>query len=609
MRIYPSSRTCQAKRQSSLVVLSTAQRRVAITSGDSRRPWYGELGSMKLGVIMEAVLVVAIICMAFTLYAMPSGISKVSADNFFLMDRSAETKQYNDTTVAYSLQVAVTIYFFYWGYKYGLSNIFFIGTWFLGLIAFGLFSRPLARFLTRPEFDGSLFSVVSRGSGKLRVLMGLLVVTSLVGLLFTELYLTAKFIDGVTTARLVVSPAPNFYFWVGYAFLATVVLWYCSLGGVRKVVITDTWQLSIAYLGIAVFIAVLAPRINSHSGTDAARIVSGGMALLFVLMAVLPGVTSKLVQWGKSSDRVSSSRTTFVALVLSAIICALSLVTLPYVPAPVGADFPKPVGTMLSDPFGWAPILGFTIINLMWQFSDYTAYHRLALVRLPDDEGARARKIRESIFVTALNSPLTWGLGIFAGMAIYATGLLPATSADVFNDFVARAASLANAGDQSMQVALIALAAFLACVMLSTVDSGFMSVSLIIVRDITKATLSPTSRFLVNLAIIIMMSIFAKALIDGYVSLWVFLNATYSWALVFGGIAIASILGKRVPIKWIYASLILGALTGAIGTFNPLHLPDLVSLVFPSTAAIVISAAVIFFSPNEPKPYSIESST
>ncbi len=538
---------------------------------------------------MEGVVVIIVLCVGFILYALPAGIPRLKQDDFFLMDRSAAVNQYNDTTVAYSLQVAVTVYFFYWGFEYGLSNVFFIASWFLGLLAFGLCAPRLASFLSKSAFDGSMFSVISRGQHWLRVAMGIIFIVSLVGLLFTELYLTAQFVDATTKARLVVPPSSHLYFWIGFGFLAFVVLWYCSLGGVRKVVATDTWQLSFAYIGAALFIATLCPFINRHAGTGAMRFVAVGMAALFLLMAASPSVISLLTRPRGERRRSNTSYVTFLALLTSAITCLVPIfILIPHTANPP-LIFPKPIFSMLHAPYGWAPIAGFTIINLIWQFSDYTAYHRLALLDLPKDEESKVKKIRESIFVTMLNSPLTWGLGIFAGMAIDASGILPPTSSDVFDDFVSKAAMLANSGDQLMRWSLIGLALFLGSAMLSTVDSGFMSVALIMVRDILRKPLSAPARFMVNLSVIATMSAFAYLLVQFNINILVFLNATYAWGLIFGGICIAVLYGRRINLFWVCCSLIFGAIVGSWATFNPLKLPDLVILVFPSVAAITVS--------------------
>jgi len=554
---------------------------------------------------MEAVVIVAGLCMAFTLYAMPFGVTRLSTNEFFLMDRSAAVKQYNDTTVAYSTQVAVTVYFFYWGFRYGLSNIMFIASWFLGLLVFGLSAAPLAKFVSSVDFDGSLFSLISSKSRALRSTMGGLFIVSLIGLLFTEVYLTATFVNGVTLARRVPSVAPNFYFWVSFIFLAVAVLWYCSLGGMRKVVATDTWQISIAYVGMAVLTAALAPSINGYAGTSAMMFVEIGMSILFILMAALPSITSRFVQKNPRFRYTSTTVVTLIALITSAAICFSPVVALPrnigtanLLPAST-FSFPKGILTIFADPFGWAPVVGFTIINMVWQFSDYTAFHRLAILSLPEDLNSRETKIRESIFATMFNSPLTWGLGIFAGMAVSATNLVPSTSTDVFNDFVSQAAKYANAGNTSLQLCLVGLAAFLGSIMLSTVDTGFMSVALIVVRDIIKKPLSVAARLIVNVGVVAIMAAFALVIVDMKINILVFLNATYSWGLIFGGITIAYLLGKKVSRSWAYVSLGLGATIGAISTVN-IGLPDLVALIFPSVAAIVISGGIILFAPSRP---------
>ncbi len=67
--------------------------------------------------------------------------------DFFLMGRTAKSTDYVDTTVAYSLQVAVTVYFIYWGYTYGLANLGFVITWGVGFYLFSLAIPKLSDFV------------------------------------------------------------------------------------------------------------------------------------------------------------------------------------------------------------------------------------------------------------------------------------------------------------------------------------------------------------------------------------------------------------------------------------------------------------------------------
>jgi hypothetical protein len=147
-----------------------------------------------------------------------------------------------------------------------------------------------------------------------------------------------------------------------------------------------------------------------------------------------------------------------------------------------------------------------------------------------------------------------------------------------------------------MRWSIIGLSAFIGSVMLSTVDSGFMSVALIIVRDIIKAPLGPLQRFIVNLAVISLMAVLADLLVEFNVNVLVFLNATYAWGLIFGAISLAALFNRRIGSVWVYVSLSLGAIIGSIETFNPTNLPDMITFVAPSVAAIFVSGAIILLA-------------
>lgn len=542
---------------------------------------------------MEGVVVIGVLAIGFLLYGLPFGVTRLSSDDFFLMNRRADVKQYNDTTVAYSIQVSITIYFFFWGYQYGLSNLFFIATWFLGLLLFALAAPMLIKIAASSTSKGSLFAFLAERRKLLRLFMGVLFATSLMGLLFTELYFTAQFVESLALSAELVDAMPHMYFWLSFSVLAFVILWYCSLGGMEKVVETDTWQLSIAYCGSALFFASLSPVIAVRGGSSAFYFIYTSIPLLYLAMALMPSAMTYLVNGGGRLQLKNITFVTFSALIVSCLISAAPLVL--FTPSDVSSvgEFPKPIYSMLTVPFGWAPIVGFAIINIVWQFSDYTAYHRLSLLNLPHDDAAKIQRVKESIFVTMLNSPLTWGLGIFAGMAVSASGLLPLDTTDVFGSFVKKAATEAHAGNAWFKWGLIGLAAFIGSIMMSTVDSGFMSVSQIVVRDILQAPLEKWSRVLVNVFIVVIMFAFALMLVGLNIDVLVFLNATYSWGLIFGAVAWTALYVGTVPTAVAFSSLTLGAAVGAVGTFNPLGLPFLVALVFPSVSAIVVSSAVM----------------
>lgn len=405
--------------------------------------------------------------------------SKLTARQFFFMDHQATLSNYVDTTVAFSLQVAVTIYFIFWGYKYGWSNILFVLTWCLGIYIFSLAAPKFSAMLLAHE---TLLSYIALESRSVRLVSAIVIVLSLFGLMYTELFLTTKFIATAIAHTSSEISYENWY-WITFFMLLVSVGLYVSVGGAQKVVSTDKQQLVLAYLASTVFFMA----IHWDVAKNGARVYYWTyIPILFAYVALWLGCgLSAYISDGTTNRRFRFFPREFsLASTYTPFFCAILLTVLIVAPPKFGGsdviDFPKSVFSMIDEESGygvWA-LFGFAIANIIWQFSDYTAYHRLGLLKLDDDDAvARVGAIKRSILGTMLSSPVTWALGVFAGMAIHASGLIPDSAADqnIFFDFVAALVRSSSGGDQSSYVALTALGMFITAVMLSTVDSAFIS--------------------------------------------------------------------------------------------------------------------------------------
>ena len=541
---------------------------------------------------MVALVVVLGILVLFIVIGTYRHDENMSNVEFFLMNRAAKFDDYVDTTTAFSLQVAVTIYFIYWGYAYGWSNLFFIISWGIGFLLFALAAPRLAYFLDQHD---TFFRFLMHGSRGFKALACVLFGLSLIGLLYTELFFSSQLMQAILSAEVAVVPSAN-WFWISFLVLLVVVLFYASLGGMRKVVFTDKWQLAIAYLGAALLFAGLAPTVSAQ-GLYVFLWAYLPVVALFALLAAAP----TLVQWAfgrwwnLKMDRPSGP--VGVSAALSGIILLAVTLYFAYFAqwnAPSADGFPKPIGTMLAAPWGIWPIIGFGVSNIIWQFSDYTAYHRLSLMNIHDHaEMERANRIKYAIFTTMLNSPLTWSLGIFAGMAIDASRLLPQADFGIFMAFSSLLVEQAAAGSLAMTFALVGLCMFIVAVLLSTADSGFMSVGQIVVRDLlpfeSGVLVRTMALWLIGLVV------FALALAHSIYQLNVFnlLSSIYSWSLIFAPVAVWRLFRADFHAGVAMAALVVGAGLGAIGSFNPLELPVLVALVFPTLVAVGATTLII----------------
>jgi len=202
---------------------------------------------------MIATLAVLIPAFAIMLYGLHNTLSADSFASFYKMDRSATADEYRDTTVAYSLQIAVTAYFIYWGYTYGWGNLFYIGTWYLGLFALSL---ACPRLLAAVNNHDTLFEFIASASRPLRTIAAVVTSISLIGLVYVELFFTARF----TSTAVAAGGEPGqaaVWFWIVFVGIGISAALYTAIGGMRKVVATDQLQIGAAYLSSAIVLLSL----------------------------------------------------------------------------------------------------------------------------------------------------------------------------------------------------------------------------------------------------------------------------------------------------------------------------------------------------------------
>lgn len=521
---------------------------------------------------------------------------RADARDFFLMNREGEISDYTSTTVAFSLQVAVTVYFIFWGYQYGLANIVFIITWGLGFYAFARAIPRLSHYLSSNE---TFFEFLSDDSKSIQSIGAVLFCASLLGLVFTEFYFTADYLSLVANKEIGFEDNSNSH-WVIFVILVASVLFYSSLGGMRKVVLTDKWQLSIAYVSSSLFFLALAPSIADRGSISIFLWVFVPVLLLYMLLSLVgwSNYRAQLKSGQTVSDTPISVFMTLASPAFAAIVILLTIyVFFPLartdIPIQSGYIFPKPINSMISEPYGWWPMIGFGVANLIWQFSDYTAYHRLSLLKQEGDESARERLLRRSVYGTILASPLTWSLGIFAGMAIDATGLVPDAGFGVFESFSAVLIDGANHPNQLLGIAAGALGVFLVSILMSTVDSSFLSIGQMLIRDVSHLNGTRVIRVLILASIGVAVAGLAWLQDNFSVDIFVLLNSIYSWGLVFGPVAVYRLFSKNFSARLGLISALIGAAVGFWSAFNPLSLPSLVSMVFPTLAALSATSASI----------------
>jgi hypothetical protein len=515
------------------------------------------------------------------LLVMLFGIHKSRAQtDFFRMSREASPTQYRDTTVAFSLQVAVTVYFMYWGYKYGWSNVFYIVAWYSGLFFFYKAVPLLAPAVTLHE---TMFEFLeSRTKRHVRYVLSILSVSTLIGLIYIELFWASTYAASSTKVELGADYAAA-WFWLTFFGLSLCTLLYTTIGGIRKVVQTDTIQLAAAYIGSALVFLMLFYVL----------FLRGRVGLLSI------AVPTVAVYLGIAFCSGKSFRGASVAAHFAWVVLLITASALAYLSPPESfsdANLPNGLLSQVKEPFGWVTLLGFTLANAIWQFSDYTAFHRLTLLRLPRDQDAKLERLREAIRATMISSPLTWGIGIFLGMGIRSSALLPEDTTEVFVAFTERLAEGSMEGSIMFRLALIGFGVFISSVLISTMDSSFISVTQIMEVDVLGKQVGNTGRILILAGVFAVLMGLLVLHRTFEIDVLVFLAGFYSLFLACGSLMIRSLRVTRVGAVGASLSLVCSALGGLYVVVFPPDVHYNVLLVLPMIVAILVSTTILVLS-------------
>jgi len=383
-------------------------------------------------------------------------------NDFLTTSSSSQAGAVGASTVAYMLQISTTFYFVYWGYKYGLGNIFYVISWAIGIWWFGSCSRQLLS--TRENFE-TLAHFLSGGNGKaVRAGVGSLFCLFFLGLLYVETLFAADFLSSLFTASN--QSHTSVLWWIFFVLLLVSVASYSFIGGMRKVIETDRYQLSIAYVGFAIVFAYLVPMAT------AANLPTGVLLWAFAV----------LIYWFIQSKMQGDPYTRVVrhALWLSLLILIGSLIVASPWNSPQDFFQPLKVGgfsSQLTEEWGWVTLLVFSAVNILWQFGDASNYQRISCLQLDSQssEQERATEIQRYLSKITVVAPLTWGFGILMGMLLAATGIIQAADGSEYSTFLKNLAEGVVEGDLGRIVVTASFAITISVVMLSTADSALLA--------------------------------------------------------------------------------------------------------------------------------------
>ncbi len=535
---------------------------------------------------MLALFVIATAAMVFMAVGLYRADVRQDHNSFFFMSQKATASDYASTTVAYSFQVAVTIYFIYWGFTYGWSNFIFIITWLLGIIAFSAFAPVLAQFTKKHR---TLFELLFGDNARLKIISALIFSASLSGLIYTEMYFSSQFLTSA-----LINDKPELSradaYWAVFALLMILMMAYAAIGGMKKVVATDKMQLFISYITSSLLICyvldqtVIANRLDAH-------VLLITTIILYATILLWPVALRGIYKALSINISIEIPILPSIGAAIALLICVLFYLGQEDIASTATGSVIPGLLSMWREPNGIWPIIGFSLANILWQFSDYTAYHRISILKKTQNDEANSSFLRASILSTAIPSPATWSIGIFLGIALRVSGLIEPGAANVFDQFVQLVLSGAENGTLIQITVLVSLSLFIISVLYSTLDSGVIAIGQMgAIDSITGGKLK--ARFASLFFVIVIMLAIAAAQIAGGIDAFVLLGAVYSWGLVFAPPMLMRIFVPSIPTVWLISAVLLGAAVGTINSFNPFGLPYLATLVFPSISAICTSFLV-----------------
>jgi hypothetical protein len=404
---------------------------------------------------------------------------------YFFYDKQISPTQYFDTTVGYSFQVAVTVYFVYWGFRYGIGVTLYAVQWLIGIYLFQLCARRLLEFAASHD---TLHSYLARKYGAslaIRRLTAICTIAGLLGALIIEVNLSTDLITSLS-----VNPVPLASWVLVFAAFLFLTWMYIQYGGFKATTIVAGIQLPVTYITLAVVFLYLI-WLSFNAGYYRHAIIIGSlMTALWLVVFAARSLTLRRAAVKDTANLVSA--VSALATLIVTLFCAYEYAGVPEQAEKI-ADLP--------DSFTWAAFqtqdkivfLGFVILNFSWQFFDMAAWQRISALDLSSlSDPEKIKRIKAAIGETKWESPVTWMFGILLGIALRHTGLFT-KSEEAFTSFFDFTKQLSD-NDWVGAVGMMGTYVILPCliiafigIMLSTTDGLLSAVTFAWVYDLSGA--------------------------------------------------------------------------------------------------------------------------
>jgi hypothetical protein len=388
------------------------------------------------------------------------------ADQYFLAKKSAPPNQFSDVQTAYQLQMA-TIYPFFLFAATGLWWIAVLNLLFYAL-GIGLYYLLIPKFHTaRASAFGSTSTIHAlignlHGSLKLREISAWFTIAGFTGLAAFEIIFGAK-------ALSVLFSDSNVIYYVSIFMLSLYLVMYISLSGQAGNFKTSPLQLLFSYLGLHLLIAWVALNASVHLGPPLQWIA------YFIVVLSLFMLAKRIMLLFRGPGSANWWINLSICISLGLMLSALSVRAKEFVPQFSIA----PVRQMLATPHFWWIALSVSLLPLFFQFVDMSNWQRLTAVNASDDRVIR--EARRGLLQFAIESPLSWLLPLFLGLAFVQT-----TQVSSSDPWLALLKAVLKKG--GVAGALLSSTVFvgLIAIFMSTAEELLAAIGLAFARDLSK---------------------------------------------------------------------------------------------------------------------------
>jgi hypothetical protein len=525
---------------------------------------------------MNKIIVAIVVLLPLILSLWKVGKSNIAKNtlDFFLANRKIDSKDFINTTVSYSYQVASISLFASWGYFYGFWTIWVPMFWGLGFYLLEWLNNTGRLDIFYENHHGNTLHGFLRDQFRSPNLGKLAAIASVLGLSGTAFF-EAEFTSNIIS-HAVFPNNSHIWFLILFFFFVGIVLAYILWGGLKTIVITNKAQLSFGFIFFNLFSVYLFDKILLNHFIYTALILYCFAFLSIVSLNILYPKLHKLYPNNFSSIYSRTLITTLFIYIIGFIVVSFQIKGL--IPVDSLGFFLKEQQFSNVFSLGGLSMISLLLANGLWQIVDVSTWQRLAAV---NEEKVTKKEISKTLRFIGWYSAITWIIAILFGMGLKYVGLQLGDASTALQNFTS--ISLLN-GTWVDKIFILILFMSMIFIAFSTIDSIISVISYTAYYDLIslKQRTLKGARFWTIAYTVIFLIIYyivrqEVSTIDSI------LYTFYSFQLALFPLIISVLLNKKMTNKASYLSILFGF----IGTSIPLFINT--AIINPYTSAAIFS--------------------